>query len=395
MTTIRTIVQLFLCLAFAGHVSAQYEPGQWVGDLYHVKTFDGGMTPPTVLVDENNKIHATIPNLARAENISVPANLRTFASWSYWHGGALYSATFGADEKNEDGSTFTRHTFARWEDGEWHHLCEYKDGSGNLFKAIPCDNDRFIVISNKTDLTGDNSENRSPFVRMSLLSDNKGIKLDFAIDHGQDDLKKFMTDDDCFKLAFLSKVIKTDTHAVLINPRTGLYWIFSLEKATLVESGNIFRKVTPEMIMNNGFPMAVLCANPEKDGTVLVAAQAEEFFITETGDAVKEMRELWQANPQMSRTEANKIMSQRQGEIATRNPFIVWYRIYPENGKVEKLPDAPEGGTLIREGNKNDSWRPMPDGSVKIGSLIIESKNAIDDDPAEALNQHERKRPQA
>jgi hypothetical protein len=347
------------------------------------------MTPSTVLIDESNKIHTTIPNLAKAGNISIPANLRTFASWSYWHGGALYSTTYGAWEKNEDGSKFRRHTFAKWEDGEWHYLCEYKDVSDNLLKAIPCGNGRFIVVSSKTDLTGDNSGDRSPFVRMLLLPDNKGLRLGTAIDHGQDDLKKFMTNNDCFELPYMSKVIKTDTHAILIHPRTGLYWVLSLEKATLVKSGNIFRKVTPEMIMSNGFPRAVLCANPEKDGTVLVAAQDEDFFIKETGDAIKEARELLQTYPQMSRDEVNKIISKRQDEIAAGSPFIVWYRIYPENGKVEKLSYAPEGGTLIREGNENDTWRPLPDGSIKIGSLIIESKN-MTDSRVETLNQHDR-----
>jgi hypothetical protein len=72
-------------------------------------------------------------------------------------------------------------------------------------------------------------------------------------------------------------------------------------------------------------------------------------------------------NPFLSTEDALKIFELRLKELAKLNPFIVWYRIYPENGKVEKLSSAPEGGAYFRNGWENDVWRPMPDGSVKMG----------------------------
>ena len=88
-----------------------------------------------------------------------------------------------------------------------------------------------------------------------------------------------MQDNEVFALAWLSKVVMTPKHATLVNPNTGIFWVFSLEKASLVRAGNVFSKVTPEMVAKGGFPSSILCANPEIDGTVLIAAQDENFFM--------------------------------------------------------------------------------------------------------------------
>jgi hypothetical protein len=62
----------------------------------------------------------------------------------------------------------------------------------------------------------------------------------------------------------------------------------------------------------------------------------------------------------------------REKELAERNPFIVWYRIHPENGKSEKLNGPPEGGSFVRDVEKPVSWRPMLDGSIKMGNFESE-----------------------
>jgi hypothetical protein len=202
---------------------------------------------------------------------------------------------------------------------------------------------------------------------MSVAS-NHEIKLDDTIYHGQDELRGYMSEPEVFRLAFYSNKIKTNTHAVLINKATGLYWVFSLEKATLVRAGNIFSQVTPEMIVKGGFPKAVLCANPEIGGTVLVAAQDEAYFMTEKSNVDKEIIELQKNSPgPISMADLARFVQGREEEISRANPYIVWYRIYPENGKVEKLSSPPEGGTLLRDGATNDVWRPMPDGTVLMG----------------------------
>jgi hypothetical protein len=121
------------------------------------------------------------------------------------------------------------------------------------------------------------------------------------------------------------------------------------------------------MITKGGFSNAILCVNPEKDGNVLIAAQDEDFFMTEIDNTIKEANEMSANNSNISVKEIIEFIRQRDKEIAGRNPFIVWYRIYPENGRVEKLSTPPEGGTLFRDGGKNDVWRPMPNGSLKMG----------------------------
>jgi hypothetical protein len=344
--------------------------GQWVGDLYLVDNFTPIFTGGTFercFIDENNKIHKKIPNIAKAEDFPVSPKFLQYALSSLWHDDALYALISGNDhEENEHGSPFILHTLASWKDDEWHFLGRYKSFTKSFgsLKCIPCDNGRFIVISSDMDLS-DNE--KTPFHRMSLPEGKTELRIDAPIDHGQEDLRGHMHLPKCFGLAYGSQILKTDRYAMLVNRRTGLYWVFSLEKATLVKTGNIFKKLTVEMILNGGFPKSILCVNPEKDGTVLISAQDEHYFVTETGDAIKEVNELSENGFLKSGEELSKWFALRFKELAERNPYIVWYRIYPETGKVEKLAYPPEGGTLHREGGKNDVWRPMPDGSVQMG----------------------------
>lgn len=365
--------------AFAQVSFANRNPGQWVGDLFYVGG-GGLMGPPYLyLIDENDVIRQEILKVVDVQDFPVPSNLRQQSLWAHWHSGGLHMLTHGIFEKEADGSEFSRFTFAKWQDDEWHHLGFYKqrhssNHRGGLLNAIPCDDDRFIVVSAKFDLAGNSGPDLTPFSRMSIVPDTKAIRLGSSIYHGMDDLRKHMANGDCFQLAWYSSIVMTDSFATLISPTTGLYWIFSLETASLKRTGNIFRNVTPEMISKGGFSGgAVLCAHPEKDGTVLVSAQMENLFIYETSNVEKEIGELMQQNPAMTGREALDLFRARKKELADRSPMIDWYRIYPESGKVEKLGLPPEGGATEREGGKNDIWRPLPDGSVRMGPLNLKS----------------------
>ncbi len=204
---------------------------------------------------------------------------------------------------------------------------------------------------------------------MSLSPEKKELRLNAAIDHGVDDLRNHMSNPDCFGMAFSSAIAMTDDYAVVVNCDTGLYWIFSLEKASLKHVGNIFKNVTPEMIVKGAFPNAILRVHPEKNGTVLISAQEESAFLTENGDAVKEAQELFDKNPDLSPEDVKTTIETRQKELSNRSPLLVWYRIDPERGKVEKLGVPPIGAAYVREGTKTDYWRPMPDSSVRMGPL--------------------------
>jgi hypothetical protein len=224
---------------------------------------------------------------------------------------------------------------------------------------------------------------------MSIPEGKTELRIDASIDHGLDDeLREHMATTSLFEHPWLSQLVMTDRHALLINTNTGLYWIFSLEKASLLKAGNIFKKMTSNMILKRGFPDPILCVNPEKDGTFLISAQEEDFFMSEDGDPYKEINQLAQRNLNMSRDDLNETFERRAKELAERNPFIVWYRIYPEEGKVEKLDSPPIGGVVYRDGGKNDLWRPMLDGSVKMGWIKPEDykepkKEEIKEDEAQ------------
>jgi len=382
------------CLVLAHGLTAfaQTTPGQWVGDLYFVSNVERGGSSisnrVSVLIDEKNNVHKIFPNLSQAaDDFSVPRMYRADTIGSFWYNDAVYDLAWGASEKNGDGSLFTRWTFAKWQDDKWHFLGDYKAPAGDFLKAIPCDNDRFIVISLRNDLTGNTGSDRTPFVRMSIPAGKTELRIDAPVYHGHDELKEYMASDtnpltfDCFNMAWAAEVVITDKYATLVCRTTGIYWIFSLEKASLLKTGNIFKSVTPEMIGNGGFASAILCTNPEKEGTVLIAALEEKYFIkekTSVRDQLKETLALITSglSPE-EQEERNKISNRRRDEFNNRNPFIVWYRIYPESGKVERLADAPEGGTILRDGDKNNWWRPMPDGSIKFGSLRDEISRKV------------------
>ena len=419
-----SLLPLLLCTAAYAQSLA---PGRWVGDLYLVPAFSetdpigssaGAMAMKSnslawTFVDKKNKIVKHIPSIKTAKGFpakNVIAQVNPYAA--LWRNDALYvfgssgggsrqTISFGPGErppdlstlrnagaeKNEDGSLFRRWTLAKWEDGEWHFMAEYKaDPAINIINVIPCDNGRFIVISSR-DLNGTAGPSATPFAHMSLPEGKTELRLDAPIDWGQDDLRN-QPDSVRFNLFYTGnlKTLMTDSHAVLLNNRTGLYWVFSLEKASLVKSGIIFRKVTPEMIAKGGFTNAILCVNPEKEGTILISAQDEDFFITETESVNKRMGELYQSNPSMTPEEQSQYRTKFAKELVERNPYLFWYRIYPENGKVEKLPWPPDGGHDKREFSK-ETWRPLPDGSVKMGafefglteSLMEEAKKAEED----------------
>lgn len=380
MQTHRILFSLILkvwLLALVMPAFAQ-DTGQWADDLYYLNVsgynnnVSGMALSTSVFIDENNKIHKKIPVL-ELKDFPVTAwfgNVPPFDS--YWRNEAAYLLCEGI-EINEDGSYFKRWAFAKWtEDEGWHLQGDYKTDTDEMLKAIPCDNDRFIVISYGKDLTGDNRwQTRTPFARMSLHPGKKELRLDTPIDHGQDELRKYMSNLDFFKLALFGQVYLTRDYAALINCNTGLYWIFSLEKASLARTGSIFKKVTPEMIAKGGFTGAILCARPEKAGTILIAAQEEDFLI-KANDPWKQAMEFGEKfnaayEEQMKMFGHLEMFEHYYREHVNRSPFIAWYRLYPETGKVEKLKEPPEGGAWYRELKYgDDTFRPMPDGSVKM-----------------------------
>ncbi|MDR1840798.1 MAG: hypothetical protein LBQ86_02625 [Holophagales bacterium] len=360
------IFNLYMLTAGASALAQSY-PGQWVGDLYLIY-YRSNDSIARIFIDENSIIHKTIPSVSQAVDFPAPP-WRLTNSWrSSWRNDALYTFAYGADETDEDGSRFLCWTLAKWKDDEWHFLGDFKANTRMLLEAIPCDNDRFILISSTDyNLIDDNRPDRTPFHVISVPPGKTELSVDYSIDHGQDELRRYMSNPDFFNLAWLSSVIMTDSHAILVNDKTGLYWVFSLEKASLIHAGSIFKKVTPEMIARGGFGRAVLCVNPEKDGNVLIAAQEEDFFIKETSDPFTDMNEFSNTFQTDDYDVLNQLLTSRLKEYADRSPFIIWHRIYPESGKVELLASPPEGSTFFRSDLGIDVWRPMRDGSIKMG----------------------------
>ena len=340
---------------------AQYY-GTWVGDEFAIWPADNGKR---VFVDENNKIIREIPLITASQDLPVPVGYFSSLGIPDWYNGAEY-VVVPSRYSSEDGVQHRRWSFAKYENDKWHYLGEYIPPDLESLRAIPCSNNRFIIVSRSRDLYNNNRANRSPFALGRFPDGKTDFRITNSIDHGQEDLRQFMSNDFCFNLAYNCEIFMTAEHATLINTATGLYWVFSLEKASLVKTGNIFKSVTPKMVADGGFNEAILWFSPEKAGTVLMSAVDENFFLTDKGNLLSEYY-VW--GKDFGDTVANEKWKQRQQELRERNPWIDWYRLYPENGRVEKLSGPPPGGSSER--GKEDRWRPLPDGSVRMGVVII------------------------
>jgi hypothetical protein len=310
---------------------------------------------------------------------------------------ALYVTVRSKAGKNEDGTWYRPYKFHKWQDGEWQFLGEYRDpvekigetedsvqfSSSNL-SFYPCDNDRFISVSWSKDLENDKRPDRTPFARFSLRQGKKEVTMDSTIPFGIDGLRDHMHIPGVFEAAANARSIVNGKHATIIHPQTGLYWCFSLEKASLVKAGCIFRGLDEEewlkYLRKRSLRMAVLCAAAEKDGTVLVSALEEVALKGAVVDTWVDQEEMEAATPDMTEKEREKAFIEQQRKSASGSKYLVWYRIHPENGRVEKLGVPPIGGAHERAGFwsklwlgmdfwRADEWRPLPDGSVRMGLM--------------------------
>jgi hypothetical protein len=370
-------------------LSAFAQPKQWVDDLLLVES----LTHHGIFfIDENNAIKRKISFASELPDFK--AYSRNSFKASGWRNDGLYAAVRGVFEENADGFRFVNYAFTKWQDGEWDVLGFFKlmddpgnqSLSANSLKIIPCDNDRFIVISNFSDLSGNTGPKATPFTRVKLNPATKEIKIEASIDHGVDELVEHMSNVDdlgkhmanmkFFMCVSFCNIFITGNHATLID-NTGLYWVFSLEKATLVKSGNIFKSMTLDKNIKafSGGVRMVLASNPQNDGSILISTREEAVIDVEIDfynefDNTKFLKSLSDIDDYVELSgKFYDSMDKARKKINARHPWIEWHRFYPESGKTEKF--LPAGAAIELEDRKNESWRPMPDGSVKMGSFEL------------------------
>ena len=396
---LRSIV-LFLTLlmsCFGGHSQDLPYPGQWIGDLFLVRHIAGSSSQAIntmAFIDDNNIIHPVHPNMDIPVDFKVPEKYGSFAPQKYWYNDALYvlASTPGKLERAEDGSTFIRYNFLKWQEGEWHFLGDYKDRTSrsSWLRFFPCDNDRFIIISGVNELVGKAGRESTPFYRMSIRPGSKPeIKLDSPIDPRFDELREQVSNPIFFRMAANSLYLIANNYGIIVHPNTGLYWVFSLERASLTRAGTIFRKVTPEIIVQNGWVEAITCVNPEKDGTVLLSAVQLESVLLDSDNTWGSVSAILTEHPSLSDVEAYTKFKERVEELKNRNSNLDWYRIDPESGRLEKI-SAPEGGAYEREAGKSNAWRPLLNGSVRMGEIKISEKSPEKISPPKENNDEKR-----
>jgi len=393
---------LFLTLLIScsvGHAQDLPYPGQWVKDLYLVRHIAGSGSQAIntmAFIDDNNIIHPVHPDIEIPVDFKVPEKYGSFAPQKYWYNDALYvlASTPGKLERAEDGSTFIRYNFLKWQEGEWHFLGDYKDRTSrsSWLRFFPCDNDRFIIISGVNELAGKAGREGTPFYRMSIRPGSKPeIRLDSSIDPRFDELREHVSNSIFFRMAANSLYVITDKYAVIVHPNTGLYWVFSLEKASLTRTGTIFRKVTPEIIAQNGWVEAITCVNPEKDGTVLLSAVQLESVLSDSDNTWGAVSAILTEHPGLSDVEAYTKFKERIEELKNRNSNLDWYRIDPESGRLEKNL-TPEGAAYVRKAGESNAWRPLQDGSIRMGEIKFNETKGAEKSPPLKENNIDEKR---
>jgi len=382
-----------LLLASGTLALAQDSPGQWVGDKYFVSVQSGSGKDATRLkyfIDEKNNV----------------ADLKNYGGqmFSFWlddgYENALYSTTTGLRKTKED-LLCEAFYYLKWQDDKWDIIGEYyspeifadredygkKGGGGLAFsRAFPCENNRLIVVTWSKDMVDNNRpiRDRSPFAVMKLNPDKKVLQVERSIDYGIDDLKEHLSEAKVFSNPANAEYMVAGKYGVIINRVSGLFWCFNLEKASLVKAGSVFKNIEPKEILSairkGGFTMAVFCCNPEKEGTVLISAMEEAALKNGAGDKWDDLRETMDKNSDLTEKEREKLFLEQQKKIDQYSRWVVWYRLHPENGRIEKLDVPPIGASVAKAGFfsklmnlKNfwrvNEWRPMPDGSVKMGML--------------------------
>jgi hypothetical protein len=382
-----------LLLTFGAFAHAQATPGQWVGDLYFVWTESGSgkdLKYHKFFIDEKN-------------NVADPKNYGG-EMFSFWlddgYENTLYTTTTGL-KKIEEGLLREAFYYLKWQDDKWDILGEYlspetfadredygKKGGGGLSysRAFPCENNRLIVVTWHKDLVNNNrpARDRSPFAVMKVNPDKKELQVERSIDFGIDELKEHLSEARVFSNPANAEYIVAGKYGIIINRVSGLFWCFNLEKASLVKAGSVFKNIEPKEILSairkGGFTMAVFCCNPEKDGTVLISAMEEAALKNGAGDKWDDLQETMNKNSELTEKEREKLFLEQQKKIDQGSRYVVWYRLYPENGRVEKLDVPPMGASVVKAGFfsklmkmtnfwRANEWRPMPDGSVKMGML--------------------------
>lgn len=350
-----TMKYIFLILiAFGGCLFAQ-DPGQWVAKGFLFPTGDP-LHPTGTILDGKNRILEQLPSLKAQANAGLALPARPFHALGAFHQGLL-------SRGKETGRVVSR--LYRLERDQWQLEAEldYPKDRG-LLRLLPCGENRYLGISTRDLREPLPSSGGSPFSLLHRNADNT-LQVGSVIDPKCSELAKGGSP---YGRAGLGKLVFTDHHATLMDLDSGLYWIFRLDKAQLAHHGRLYAKVSDQLLKADQVRKTILGIHPTPDGDLLIMARLEEVVVAGTPDPMKQAQ-TYLAQPGADPDHGFRLASEGQRQLVDRNPLVKWFRLDPETGALKVLPLPPPGGSEVLEAEQGYAWRPLPDGTLKMGPV--------------------------
>lgn len=145
----------------------------------------------------------------------------------------------------------------------------------------------------------------------------------------------------------LQASVVVEDHFVLCCPEYGQFWVFSLEDGRLRRTMEIYGGKAAKLLAGRSVPRMVTQFQPQKDGTLLIAARDEAVL-----DAIPELaRRAELANQQVlggplsgdQIGAAGRFVEMQYQEMLMQVPQQRWFELDPATGSVKRRNPSPVG----------------------------------------------------
>lgn len=297
------------------------------------------------VLGENDKIVRKIP--------APPRNDAPYPGDLYFLDGRFF-CTRGKNVQIESGR-IRIDEILEFVDERWVQLAHYRHSHG-LVRFLPIRNDLYIGATIHPHAIEVNGKSY-PF---GLFKTNAKSQLELTSVYDLGLEKPFFNAKNEISYPSMSMSVMTHQSALtgdqlVIASDYGHFWVFDLNKGTMVRSEKLFSSVTDKMLEKNALFPALLGFQPTRDGAILIASRCE--------DAV-----LYALNTHES--PVGKTITQFKewiGLTNSFNPTIRWSEFEPQTGKFRDVANPIGVPTQMKstKGAFDFNWRFKTDGNLK------------------------------
>lgn len=185
---------------------------------------------------------------------------------------------------------------------------------------------------------------------------------------------------------FLSSTTIVGDLLVVCGWHFGLFWVFSLEDGRLKRLIRLYDEVTDDDLRQDRKFEVVVHFQPQKDGTLLVAARVEEAVKAlgkAMGKADLQARAMAQpgADPALV-MQTDQFLQRERDAIAVEYPFIAWYELDPRTGgKKRKVVPLAGGKEMLPSLKELAAFFWIPDDRGRIRDESLDLAGTLDNEP--------------